>query len=161
MKPACREIRERLVAYADGEVDGVERAEMDGHLRNCAGCAAELEELGTLRMFARGLPAPASDPLDRQAILRAARQRMQSPERFGILSRLRPVDLVTAGALAAGVVFAVLIRTDRHPAHPTSLEALTVAELDARTAGTPLSQTEMHLESIDGRGRELPREESQ
>jgi anti-sigma factor RsiW len=159
MKPTCHEIRERLVAYADGEVDAKERLALETHLRGCDACAAEFEELGTLRALSRELPGLPSEALDRQAIVRAARGRIDPAPRPGILARLRPADLVTVGAVAAGVALAVLIRADRHPALPLSLEALTVAELDARKTGAPLARTELHLESIDGRGSEFPREE--
>jgi anti-sigma factor RsiW len=156
MEPACQVIRGRLVAYADGELDAAAKAAVEAHLGACVPCSRELEEIAALRALAREMPAVASEAIDRQAILRRARLETSRPR--PVLSWLRPSDLVTAGALAAAVALAVLMRSDRRPAMPCSVDALTVAELEAYRTGTTLARTAMHLESIDGMGSEPPRE---
>ncbi len=45
----CEEVRERLTAFVDGELDPVASREVEAHLAGCAGCVAELAELRTLR----------------------------------------------------------------------------------------------------------------
>ena len=49
---ACPE-SPRVQAYFDGEIDPESAAEFERHLRNCAGCRAILEELGSLRTALR------------------------------------------------------------------------------------------------------------
>lgn len=46
----CDEVRSKLTAYADSELNGGELAECESHLRGCAGCAAEA--LGLLQIKA-------------------------------------------------------------------------------------------------------------
>jgi len=50
---------DRLSAFLDGELSAAERAEVQGHLRECAACTRELEELGAVDAFARELPVEA------------------------------------------------------------------------------------------------------
>jgi len=164
METSCQETRGRLVGYADSEIDPAARAVVESHLRGCPACVEELEEIEKLRRLARELPGLASDPLQRQAILRAARQRISAPPRMHgrplrLSWRVRLGDLVTAAALGVAVVLAVLLRTEHRAVPRGSIEVLTVAELGALGAGTPLTRTEIHLISIDGRGHVRPREE--
>ncbi|HKA23786.1 MAG TPA: anti-sigma factor [Candidatus Eisenbacteria bacterium] len=60
-----REVRERLSAHLDEELDPVASAEVAAHLRACAECAGEAARLGSLRTTLRGhLEAHAApDPL--------------------------------------------------------------------------------------------------
>jgi anti-sigma factor RsiW len=46
---ACPEIRTMLHALLDGELDAANVAAVEAHLRDCAGCGAELERLTLLR----------------------------------------------------------------------------------------------------------------
>jgi hypothetical protein len=49
-------LRERLSLLLDGELPDAERARMERHLRECAACRAELEELRRTVELLRGLP---------------------------------------------------------------------------------------------------------
>ena len=50
---------ERLSAFLDGELPAADRAQVEVHLRECAACARELEELAAVDAFARELPVEA------------------------------------------------------------------------------------------------------
>ena len=50
---SCDPFREALSALLDGEAPTVEPAEVDAHVRSCAGCAAWADELGTLHRMVR------------------------------------------------------------------------------------------------------------
>lgn len=52
-------VTDRLSAYLDGELPGLERTAVEGHIGECAQCARRLEELAAVDDFARSLPAGA------------------------------------------------------------------------------------------------------
>ena len=52
------EQRERLSAYADGELPATEAQHMEAHLAGCESCRRELAELRQIRALLRALPAP-------------------------------------------------------------------------------------------------------
>jgi anti-sigma factor RsiW len=160
MEPQCRKMRDRLVAYADGELDAAARSAVETHLVTCADCSAELRGIEMLRQEVRLLPDIESALLDRQAIVRDARLR-QTARRPRFLSRFRLTDLVTAGALTVAAAFAILIRSGRAPQRSSSVEVLTLAELDARARGTDLPGANLELGSINGGEGTFPREEIQ
>ena len=59
---ACRECRDRLSPYLEGELEGEELTRLEGHLDGCAACREELELLRLTVDSLRGLPdlpAPA------------------------------------------------------------------------------------------------------
>jgi len=62
----CREVRDNLAAYQDGETEAEERAAIAAHLRRCDACRREAEaqaalraRLKALRTEGIGLPLPA------------------------------------------------------------------------------------------------------
>lgn len=46
---SCDDIREKLSGYIDSEADGAEAAAVEEHIKTCAECRRELEELLWLR----------------------------------------------------------------------------------------------------------------
>ncbi len=60
--PSCREVRERLTDYAEGELTFRERAAVRLHLLLCAACAAFHRGLQALPGVARLLLAPEQPP---------------------------------------------------------------------------------------------------
>jgi len=52
------EVREHLVAYADGELPSDLRREVEAHLAECPSCAQELAELEATRTLLKRWPAP-------------------------------------------------------------------------------------------------------
>jgi len=51
---SCREVRELIHGYADGELDLVRNLEMERHFRDCAACASDYERLRGLRAAMSG-----------------------------------------------------------------------------------------------------------
>lgn len=61
-----RELRHALGAYALGDLPAAERAALDGHLRECAECQAELAELESVgRLLSLADPARFGEPAPR------------------------------------------------------------------------------------------------
>jgi hypothetical protein len=91
---------DRLSAFLDGELPAAERAEVEGHVRECAACARELEELAAVDALARELPVQAP-PGYFEALPGRLRSRMRARR------RARPVALWMAAA-AAAILMAVV-----------------------------------------------------
>ncbi|MEV0483792.1 zf-HC2 domain-containing protein [Streptomyces sp. NPDC050508] len=53
----CEQERTRLAAYAMGALDPGEAAPVDGHIQDCAACAADVDEIRTAVAAVRQLPA--------------------------------------------------------------------------------------------------------
>jgi predicted anti-sigma-YlaC factor YlaD len=60
----CQEIASELDAYLTGELDGDERAEVGLHIKECAGCRAELELLRKENAIYREYEAAIEIPVD-------------------------------------------------------------------------------------------------
>lgn len=93
---ACDPYREALSALLDGEAPAVDPAEVDAHVRCCAGCAAWADELGTLHRMVR--VRAAEDVPDLTARILAAAPVPVAP------LRSRPVDRVSTARWALFVV---------------------------------------------------------
>ena len=91
---------ERLSALLDGELSAVERAAVEAHLRECAACARELEELAAVDAFAREVPVEAPSGYFDQLPGRV-RARVRRPARI-------PRMAVWAAAAAAAVMAVVV-----------------------------------------------------
>ncbi|HVE13141.1 MAG TPA: zf-HC2 domain-containing protein [Elusimicrobiota bacterium] len=98
-----REASDLLSAYLDGELTAAERSSMDGHLRLCGECRAELESLSRVKALTHAAPRKAM-PADMVARL----ERRVRGESWW--SRLMPAPrLRWAGAAAlAGLCAAAL-----------------------------------------------------
>ena len=91
---------ERLSALLDGELSAVERAAVEAHLRECAACARQLEELAAVDAFAREVPVEAPSGYFDQLPGRV-RARVRRPARI-------PRMAVWAAAAAAAVMAVVV-----------------------------------------------------
>jgi len=107
---------DRLSAFLDGELSAGERAEVQGHLRECPACARELEELGAVDTFARELPveAPAGYFEELPGRVRA---RVRRPART---PRLAVWAAVAAAAVMAVVVTPVMLQRERSVVAPAA-----------------------------------------
>ena len=108
----CRPIRDDLVAYADGELDPAGRAAVDHHLRGCADCGRELDQLrGTALLVREVRPGDDMEERGRAALARARRSvralaRARRRPILGFIQRLLD-DPVEAFAAAVFVSVAV------------------------------------------------------
>ena len=105
MPLSCHEIEAFLPAYVDGEFDGVERAEVEGHLEGCAACqhAARLQE--ALKNALRRA-APAVAPIElRQSVRLALREEELPGSRWDAVLRNPTAVGLVAAAVGAAVWF--------------------------------------------------------
>jgi putative zinc finger protein len=113
---------ERLSALLDGELSAVERADVEAHLRECAACARELEELAAVDAFAREVPVEAPAGYFDQLPGRV-RARVRRPAR---IPRMAVWAAAAAAAVMAVVVTPVVLQRERSvmaPAPPAVSEA--------------------------------------
>jgi anti-sigma factor RsiW len=88
MENACQSFQLLLSAYADGEVDAKERAQVDLHLSGCPDCRARLEDL---RALAQVVNARLLDEAEKVDFSHFADEVMRkvTPDRPGLMERLR------------------------------------------------------------------------
>jgi hypothetical protein len=109
----CEKVREELPALHYGDLEGAERASVEGHLAGCAPCRAALDAVRETAASLDALPLPAPSPeewvrLDarietRVAPLRAARM-ARTIGRFPVLARVAAAFLVGGlGVLSGGL----------------------------------------------------------
>ncbi|MBF0342621.1 MAG: zf-HC2 domain-containing protein [Nitrospirae bacterium] len=97
----CHIVREHLSAYMDGNVDGVSKRQVEGHLSECNDCAQQLRLMQKLSHRLSSMERVKA-PED---FLGSLRQRIEQPQRQGLTPNV-PLGMV---ALAAVVVIALSI----------------------------------------------------
>lgn len=114
----CREVRDNLAAYQDGEMAEEERAAIEAHLRLCDACRCEAEALAALRRRLKALrredanlplPAHVWDNAARAWQQQDARGRGRFPVRLALIT-------VCLYLVAYGAVFAQWKRAADFPA---------------------------------------------
>ena len=70
----CREFVEAVTAYIEGVMPSDERARVEAHLAECAGCSAYLEDMRRVVGSLHAAVEPPPDPETRAALLRAFRE---------------------------------------------------------------------------------------
>ena len=106
---------EDLTAYVDGELPSARRAELEAHLRGCAGCQGT--EALLRRTVARLAELPEFTPSvsTRREVL-AKVEALPPPLRERLRALLRPTVLVPAAGLAAVAGLALYTTAPREPA---------------------------------------------
>jgi hypothetical protein len=99
--------RDRLSDYADDDVHGSERDEMDTHLASCMECRALLGELRALRREARALPPVEPPEHVWRSISESLRRRELSSSRRSSFN----MGLAVAAALVLGVSLWIAVTT--------------------------------------------------
>jgi hypothetical protein len=77
---SCADVR--LDEYLDGELEGADRAIVEGHLASCAACRTELEQSRKLEKVLRSVSAGAAPDADRFVASVRARSRRAAPGRW-------------------------------------------------------------------------------
>jgi mycothiol system anti-sigma-R factor len=131
----CSEIRARLQAYVDGELTVSEIAEVDGHCRECPGCAAAARAERELKLLLRRQPRDGAPAELRGRIVSRIR-------RDAVVTRGRRWLALPAAAAAAAVIVLMLLpaRTpplvadlvDKHIAYAQIERPAELASADAR-----------------------------
>ncbi|MDI7247149.1 MAG: zf-HC2 domain-containing protein [Bacillota bacterium] len=80
----CRDLRYRVLMYAEGELEGSERDAVEAHLKGCEACRRLAEELGAVTLAVRALRDEAAAGPDAACLARIVRQR--ATERRGLRS---------------------------------------------------------------------------
>jgi len=142
---SCEDVRSRLTAYLDGELDAERGSVVRGHLRSCEACRGMATDEATLRDGLRQLPAvdpPASMWAGIQA--RLGEQEVahaQRPAWRRALARWAPsAPRFAAGGLVAAAAIAVLWwRAQRGPdaPPPVTLEPVPLAATPPNTVIGP------------------------
>jgi anti-sigma factor RsiW len=160
----CREVRELLDAYLDGELDAEVAARVRRHLEaepvpaagsaarpGCAACRHELRRAERLREELRGLPVvPCPDAVTRRVLAGAREDAAPGGRRGRVFVFRRPAAagaaarLMRLGALAAAA--ATLLWLGVRALEPPKMEPVAV-QADAYTAYTPeeLERAEQEL----------------
>lgn len=147
----CNDVRERLVEYLDGELDGGAQADVQGHLGDCAACQKEVAmiemEQGMLRQVPL-TPAPADMGQRVMAALKAQKARAPKKEKAAWWAFLFRPQFALAGGLAAVICVALVWSPGgRPPMDPTAPGTLSLASL-----AVDLGQVEV---VVDGQTRTL------
>ncbi|PYQ45976.1 MAG: hypothetical protein DMF77_02620 [Acidobacteria bacterium] len=107
---------ELLSAFLDGELSAADRAQVQAHVRECAACARELEELAAVDALARELPV-AAPPGYFEELPRRVRARVRRPAR---VPRLAVWAAAAAAAVMAVVVTPIMRQRERAVVAPSA-----------------------------------------
>ncbi|HEX4601095.1 MAG TPA: zf-HC2 domain-containing protein [Gemmatimonadales bacterium] len=136
----CPDWEAQLNAYADGTLPAAERARVDAHLGQCAGCRVALTQVRAVVAGAQTLPPSIAPPHDLWAgIARRIRQRDARGRRLWWRERT-----FWAGALAAAATFAIalgLYRLTLAPSAPAAGQGWVAIEADYEHAAADLAST--------------------
>jgi anti-sigma factor RsiW len=99
----CDEVKPLLNARVDDEIDLIQRAALDSHVKTCSSCAKDLEELESVRAAIRGEMPYYEAPADFRNRVRFALRGADHVDRAA-----RPKGWRVWGAIAAGIAFCAL-----------------------------------------------------
>ena len=153
----CDDVRPRLTAYLDGDLDPDRGTVVRGHLRTCDACRAVAEQEAVLRDELRSLP-PLDPPPTMwagiQAQLAAAEvAESKRPAWKRMLAKWTPTlpQFAVGGVLAAAAVGVLWWRTQGEPEQiaeaPTKPTKLVDAPSPEISPSTSIARTECNLES--------------
>jgi hypothetical protein len=158
---ACASREQDLVLYYYGELAGAERAAIEGHTRNCAGCRGYLDQIGSILPLTVQPDQPEQSFWDdySREMRHKLDEREQQPWWHAVKEWLRPWLVPAMAATAVGVIALTftlgkgLFRPkDLPPEEESLLEVLPVAEnLDFFTNMEILDAMDL-LESLGGPG---------
>lgn len=107
----CEDIRERLVEYHEGELDGEGRMHIEAHLRNCKGCREELRAIEGLLCAVAALPVPDPWPgFARRLHARIEKDKQERSPRWmsGLRLRLAWSASISLVLVVGGLLWALL-----------------------------------------------------
>jgi anti-sigma factor RsiW len=84
----CDEIKKRLVAYADDELDAISRDNIKHHLEECPQCQAQLEETTKMLKLYKSMPELKPQAEDFERIMEAVTTVRGDQKKPGIVSKL-------------------------------------------------------------------------
>jgi hypothetical protein len=166
----CNTIRSRASEYLDDRVLNEDRVEIEGHLRQCGGCAGHFEDWRRQRANLKRLPVrvpPARLRMELNAIATTERMRISKGARFDWRDRLqlafrnmaRPFAVPAMGGIVSAIVlFSVImpsISISVRPMLANDVPTNLFSEASARyVAPIGISQSELVLDLVvDSEGR--------
>jgi anti-sigma factor RsiW len=124
MTMTCEQALPLLSAYFDRELDVTKSLEIEGHVRECARCAAALQRHEALRASLRGAALEFAPPSALEWRVRQAVRREARPRRSSVLLPLRWAAVPVAATVAAVLSWSVATQHGR-----SSGENIVLAEL--------------------------------
>jgi hypothetical protein len=106
----CRDVRLLLSLYFDGQVDELQRLQVEAHLRTCAACVARLDSYAQLRHEIGALPRLAPPAELREGVMSRVADRPRLGRRAR-LSHTSSAALFAAALLLLTLGLAYLLRT--------------------------------------------------
>jgi anti-sigma factor RsiW len=107
----CKDIREKLSAYMDGELDAALMKAVTDHVEACEACRDEVRRMEAAWDLLESVPVPEPSLGLKGRILQKAAGRAAPGARAFVLRSLRrwPMSLAAAAAIFFGVVFGGLL----------------------------------------------------
>ncbi len=143
----CRETLRLLGGFMDGELDLVNNLEIEQHLRNCAECAARLEDQSALHTLLRSdalhYPAPAHLASRLQSKLRIPSERPHTPPKFRWAAGL------SASVCIALAVWAMAARINSANQQKAMVREMVCSHLRSLLATRPTDTTSGDTEQIN------------
>jgi len=124
----CRDAKENLSAYLDGELEPAVEKALGTHLEGCEDCRAELESLRSTAALVKSLPRIKAPAILKERVLAAAKPRRAS-YRFP-----NALALLTAAALVLVAVVAVFMLSTPEPPLTSETAVAPKPEADAGLA---------------------------
>ena len=112
---ACQEQKDRIEAYADGELDLASSLEIERHLARCEACAAALENLQVLRTVLAGASLNFDAPPKLATRVRASIRKQEKVFGMGVLPTWRWFT-IAAPAFSVAILGLALVMVSRAPA---------------------------------------------
>ncbi len=117
----CKEVREQLSAWLDGELGGTAQAAVKTHVDRCPVCREEMRQLTLLEAALGNLAAPVPPGLAEKVL-----DRLQPRRR-----RYWWQSMAMAASLLVGIVLGGAVARDFYPREPENGMATEVAALEA------------------------------
>lgn len=116
----CGRIQKRLKSFSDGEIDSIQKAEVERHLAGCGRCRQALEEIGAVGRLLEAYEGiePPEHGLASLVLARARKEKTRSIHALVGVPLLAwrarfftPYGWATAGVFLAGILVGQLVAT--------------------------------------------------
>ncbi len=130
---------EELSAFHDGEMDSVRRVEIEGHLRQCRSCEAEMTRLEAMSRLLGAAPAAKLSPIGLHRLHRRVDEAMEE----GFLRLVRVLNTIAACVLIAGSAWLMMKTREAQtveniaPAAPPWVDVAETSDSPSGAASTP------------------------
>ncbi|MEZ7979982.1 MAG: zf-HC2 domain-containing protein [Myxococcota bacterium] len=111
----CKQVKNHLPDYLEGDLSLDDRASVDEHIGQCADCAIEVHEMEETILLLRGLPEPETPPMIAANVMRRIRSGEADPGFWarvgrGFASVFEPSFVLPASAMAVAALAVVTLQ---------------------------------------------------